>query len=220
MKYNATGLVALCVLLLVWGGRLAAFERTGVVITTMTSGIYTFLEVEAAGSRYWAAAPKMELKVGDRVDVAPGSEMKDFFSPSLNRTFSSIIFTSSVKVIGKGSPPAKAPPSKSPSAKTDAGAKGFKTVEQLYAQRDRLKGKQVQVRGKVVKFNAGIMGKNFLHIQDGSGKDGTNDLAVTTQQAVNVGDTVIVSGTVNTNKNFGAGYTYELILEEATVKTE
>jgi len=198
----------------------AAFERTGAVVTTMNSGLYTYLEVETKNGRYWAAAPKMELAVGDRVDVAPGSEMKDFFSPSLNRTFPSIIFTSSVKVIGKGSPPAQSSPSKPPEAKGTAGPAAVKTVEQIYADKDGLKGKQVRVRGKVVKVSTGILGKNFIHIQDGSGKDGTNDLTVTSQQMVKVGDKVVVSGTLDTDKDLGAGYTYKAILENATIQME
>ncbi|MEK6683660.1 MAG: DNA-binding protein, partial [Nitrospirota bacterium] len=198
-------------------GAAVAVERTGAVVTTMTSGIYTFLEVEAGGGRYWAAVPKMDLAVGDQVDVAPGSEMKDFFSPSLNRTFPLIIFTPSVKVIGKGVPPAQSSPSKPPKAKETAGPAAVKTVEQIFADKDGLKGKQVKLRGKVVKFNAGIMGKNFLHIQDGSGKEGANDLTVTSQQMARVGDTVTVSGVLETEKDFGAGYTYKVILENATI---
>jgi len=201
-------------------GMAAAFERTGAVVTTMNAGLYTYLEVNAKSGRYWAAAPKMVLTVGDQVDVAPGSEMKDFFSPSLNRTFPSIIFTSSVKVIGKGAPPAKSSPAASPEAKGAAGPAAVKTVEQIFADKDVLKGKQVKVSGKVVKFNSGIMGKNFLHIQDGSGKDGTNDLTVTSQQMAKVGDKVTVTGTLITDKDFGAGYAYKVLLENATISPE
>ncbi|MBI3812137.1 MAG: hypothetical protein HY283_08030 [Nitrospirae bacterium] len=201
-------------------GTAAAFERTGAVVTTMNSGLYTYLEVEAKSGRYWAAAPKMVLAVGDQVDVAPGSEMKDFFSPTLNRKFETIIFTSSVKVIGKSAPLAKSSPSKSPEAKTAAGPAAAKTIEQIYAEKDALKGKLVKVTGKVVKFNSGILGKNFLHIQDGSGKDGTNDLAVTSQQPVKVGDKITVIGTLDTDKDLGAGYTYKVLLENAAITTE
>ncbi|MBI3607622.1 MAG: hypothetical protein HY207_06630 [Nitrospirae bacterium] len=92
-----------------------------------------------------------------------------------------------------------------------------KTIEALYAGKDQLKGQRIQIKGKVVKVNAGIMGKNFFHIQDGSGKAGSNDLTVTTQQEVHVGDNVVVTGLVTINRDFGAGYSYPLILEEATV---
>jgi len=92
-----------------------------------------------------------------------------------------------------------------------------KTIEALYAGKDQLKGQRIQIKGKVVKVNEGIMGKNFFHLQDGSGKAGSNDLTVTTQQEVHVGDNVVVTGLVTVDRNFGAGYTYPLILEEATV---
>ncbi len=74
------------------------------------------------------------------------------------------------------------------------------------------------VRGKVVKFNAGILGHNWIHLQDGSGGNGTNDLTITTDATVKVGDVVTMRGTVALNRDFGAGYNYPLILENATVE--
>lgn len=90
-------------------------------------------------------------------------------------------------------------------------------VEDVYAKKDKLSGKKVAVKGKVVKFNAGIMGKNWIHVQDGSGKQGTNDITATSNQSASVGDTVLVTGTLAVNKDFGGGYKYEIIIEEATV---
>ncbi|MHB8835494.1 MAG: hypothetical protein ACYC9Y_07285 [Candidatus Methylomirabilia bacterium] len=90
-----------------------------------------------------------------------------------------------------------------------------KTVAEIYAGKDSLAGTVVNVRGKVVKFSSQIMGKNWAHVQDGTGSAGTNDLTVTTQDAAKVGDTVLVSGTITLNKDFGAGYFYALIIEEA-----
>jgi hypothetical protein len=91
------------------------------------------------------------------------------------------------------------------------------SIEALFAQKDRLSGQRVQVAGKVVKVNTGIMGKNFLHIQDGTGAAGANDLTVTTQDVARVGDQVVVTGVVTVNRDFGAGYSYPLILEEGAV---
>lgn len=98
--------------------------------------------------------------------------------------------------------------------------KGGYTVAELYAKKDELKGKKVTVRGEVVKFNSNIMGKNWLHLQDGSGKEGTNDLTVTTSQGANVGDKVVVTGVMATNKDVGAGHKYVVILEEGTITIE
>lgn len=95
-----------------------------------------------------------------------------------------------------------------------------KTVVELWAQRAALKGKEVSVRARVVKVTAAVMGKNWLHVRDGSGsktaKD--NDLAVTTDGVAKVGDIVTVSGLISVDKDFGAGYAYPVIIENASLK--
>lgn len=91
------------------------------------------------------------------------------------------------------------------------------TVAALYKDKAALVGKTVQVKGKVVKVNNGIMGRNFLHIQDGTGDAATNDLTVTSKDTANVGDTVSVTGIVVVNREFGAGYAYPLLLEESRI---
>ncbi|MDZ4384384.1 MAG: hypothetical protein U0940_02765 [Nitrospirota bacterium] len=90
-------------------------------------------------------------------------------------------------------------------------------VEEVFAKKDALNGKKITVKGEVVKFNSSIMGKNWVHIKDGSGKPGTNDLTATTNDTANVGDKVVVTGTLAVGKDFGAGYKYEAIMEEATI---
>lgn len=92
-----------------------------------------------------------------------------------------------------------------------------KTVEGLYQHKAKLGGQEVQVRGKVVKVNNGVMNRNFLHIQDGTGKQGTNDLTVTSQETAEIGDEVVVTGKLAVDKDFGAGYTYPVLLEEAKI---
>jgi hypothetical protein len=102
-----------------------------------------------------------------------------------------------------------------------AKAEGGKTIAEVYAEKDQLAGKTVTVRGKVVKANANIMGKNWLHIDDGSGTEKTNDLTVTTAGTTPaVGDTVVVTGTVALDKDFGMGYRYIVIIEDADVQIE
>jgi len=100
---------------------------------------------------------------------------------------------------------------------TTFAAEAAKTIEAVYKDKAKLDGKQVTVKGKVVKVNNGIMGRNFLHIQDGTGGKDSNDLSVTSTQTAKVGDAVTISGKVTLNKDFGAGYTYPLIVEEATI---
>jgi hypothetical protein len=78
----------------------------------------------------------------------------------------------------------------------------------------------VVVRGKVVKYNPGIMGKNWIHLRDGSGAaaDGTNDVLVTTAHQAKLGDVLTVKGVVRTDKDFGSGYSYKVLIEEATLQ--
>lgn len=92
-----------------------------------------------------------------------------------------------------------------------------RTVEEIWAQKAALKEKSVTVRAQVVKFSPGIMGKNWLHLRDGSGSSekATHDITVTTQDEVKVGDVVTAKGTVRVDKDFGAGYAYPVIIEEA-----
>ena len=102
-----------------------------------------------------------------------------------------------------------------------AKADGGKTIAEVFAEKEQLAGQPVVIRAKVVKTNANIMGKNWLHIRDGSGGEGTNDLTVTTENAVpDVGATVLVTGPVVLNKDFGMGYQYDIILEDAEVTVE
>lgn len=93
-------------------------------------------------------------------------------------------------------------------------------IAEIYAGKDKLAGTVVNVRGKVVKFSSMIMGRNWVHIQDGSGSSGTNDLTVTTTGTAKLGDIVLVTGTVTLNKDFGSGYKYALIFEDAKVFVE
>lgn len=100
-------------------------------------------------------------------------------------------------------------------------AEGGKTVAEVFAGKDQLAGKTVVVRGKVVKVNVGIMGRNWLHVRDGSGGDGTNDLTVTTASAApHVGDIVLVTGVLALNRDFGMGYAYDAIIENAEVTVQ
>lgn len=92
-----------------------------------------------------------------------------------------------------------------------------KTVAALHQEKATLAGQTVQVQGKVVKVNNGIMGRNFLHVQDGTGDANTNDLTVTSKETAAVGDRVTVTGRVVVDRDFGSGYSYPLLVEEASI---
>ena len=123
-------------------------------------------------------------------------------------------------------PPGETHPAPKAAAEVDltgiAKAEGGKTVAEVFAEKDALAGKPVTFRGKVVKTNPDIMGKNWLHVRDGSGAEGTNDLTITTAPGTmpNVGDTVLVTGNVSLNKDFGMGYAYDVLVEDAQVTVE
>jgi hypothetical protein len=206
----------------------------GTVVETMNTAGYTYVQVDTGKDKIWAAAPEFQVKVGDLVTVPQGALMQNYQSKTLNRTFPQIYFVSGISVAGAEPAPGKMPPVKAgaphdniipptPSNIDLSGikkAEGGKSVAELYANKDSLSGKEVTIRGKVVKFSASIMGKNWIHLQDGTGGTGTNDLTVTTSATAAVGDTVVVKGVLATDKDFGYGYKYDVILEDATVTVE
>jgi len=217
--------------------------KTGKVTETMNAAGYTYVQVDTGNEKFWAAAPETAVKVGDSVAVPEGMPMPDYESKTLNRKFDLVYFVPSLLV--NGADPAAAPGAMPPghppmpgtsaempgangapkvTAPADIDLKGIKkadqTVAEVFAQKTALAGKAVTVRGKVVKFSPEIMGTNWLHIQDGSGQAGANDLTVTTKSAAKVGDTVVVSGKLTVAKDFGYGYQYDVIIENAEVTKE
>jgi hypothetical protein len=204
---------------------------TGKVLETMDSGGYTYLRIGSGTSEQWAAIQQAKVAVGDTVTVANAMVMRNFESKTLGRTFDTILFGT----LGGG---AAAPPANPHEGGAGSGgsaaasAKGKieldapivkaegptgRTIAEVFAQKAGLANKPVAVRGKVTKFNAEIMGKNWLHLQDGSGDPGHSDfdLTVTTSQTAAVGDVVLVSGVARTDQDFGAGYAYAVLIEDA-----
>jgi len=120
---------------------------------------------------------------------------------------------------GGGAEGAKAPAASEPITVEKAKGANAYTVAEAYEMAGKLDKKAVVVRGKVVKVSKAIMGKNWVHLRDGSGDPGkgTNNLVVTTQAVPKVGDVVTAKGTLYKDKDFGAGYKYQVIVEGATV---
>ena len=218
---------------------------TGKVIETMNADVYTYVQVDDGSKKIWAAAPKFTVAVGDKVKVPDGIEMRDFHSKTLNRTFDLVYFVPGVEIVGGkpagNSEPAKEPPvaahgggsphggsphgtTGNPAAAIDLSnikkADGGHTVAELFANKATLVGKDVAVRGRVVKYTADVMGKNWLHVQDGSGSAGSNDITVSTSSAAAVGNMVLVRGKLGADKDFGFGYHYDVIIEDGSVAVE
>jgi len=202
-------------------------QFTGKVIETMDTGGYTYVHIDTGTRKFWAAAPQVPTKVGEKVTVSEGMPMKDYTSKTLNRKFDLVYFVGAInkgdqQQVPQGMHPKIDAAQSAKNAKVSFSdiKKADKTVGEIYAEQANLGNKEVAVRGKVVKFNAQIMGKNWVHVQDGTGKEGSNDLTVTTADRVKVGDTVLVNGKIALKKDFGMGYKYDLIIEDGKVKAE
>jgi len=201
----------------------AAGAVTGKVLETMDAGGYTYVRIAAAPGEVWAAVTQTKVAVGVTVTITDAMEMKDFESKTLGRTFPTILFgtlAGDVAASPHGAPktgPAKLDP---PLARAD-GATG-RTIAEVHAQQAKLADQRVTIRGQVTKFTAAILGTNWIHLQDGTGAadQADFDLTVTTSAVVGVGDIVLVEGVVHTNRDFGAGYKYDVIVEDATATVE
>jgi hypothetical protein len=206
---------------------------TGPVLETMNAANYTYVRVKTDKGDVWAASGEFKVAVGDRVTLALEMPMENFRSQTLKRDFPLIYFTTRIAREGEALPamPAMmsahgqgggAVPAAAAAQVTEPiqPVPGGTTVAKVWADRKALAGKTVTVRGKVVKFNGGIMGRNWIHIQDGSGAaaDGTNDLLVTSDAAAKVGDIVTVTGIVAIDKDFTAGYAYAVMIEGAKIE--
>lgn len=200
----------------------------GEVLEAIDAGTYTYLRLKTSNGEVWAAVLSAPVRKGAPVTIESPMLMTNFESKTLKRKFDKIFFGTLTGTApttqGAGSMPPHAgavKPAAAPVGKV-ARATGpdARTVGELAGQRAQLKGKTVTVRGQVVKFMANVMGKNWVHLQDGSGSaaDGTNDLLVTTKQVTKVGDVVVARGVVRTDANFGYGYTYKFMLEDATLQ--
>lgn len=211
-----------------------AGELSGKVVETMDAGGYTYVCLEKNKKKTWVAVPQTKVAMGSTMSFQPGAVMPNYTSPTLKRTFDSIVF--SPGVAGGGAMPPGHPPTggaqggsgsgaaaskKDESVKVEkaAGANAY-TVGEVHAKRVALNKKTVSVRGKVVKINKGIMDRNWIHIQDGTGdqKKSSHNLVATSQDAAAVGDTVTVTGVVAKDRDFGGGYLYSVILEDAKIE--
>jgi len=185
---------------------------------------YTYAEVNIGENKVWAAGPVTPLKIGDRVSFSTGMPMKNFRSKSMKRDFSVVYFIGQF-ITGNETPKAGAAGKAASHAQyknktTSEPVKGIKKVEggvsisEIYTGKEKLKGKKLRVRGKVTKFTADVMGKNWIHIRDSST---LQDLTATTKDTAVIDDVIIVEGKLELNKDFSYGYVYPVILLDAKI---
>jgi hypothetical protein len=201
----------------------------GTVLETTNVSRYTYVRIDTGTEKIWAAGPAFEVKPGDRVSVEGGMPSQDFYSAAFKRTFDVLYLAGKITVVGGAGADAARLPAGHPAVQGQSGGEaplkiaaiekpaGGKTVAEVWAERAALSGKPVTVRAQVVKVVPGIMGRNWLHLRDGTGAEGSNDLTVTTKDTVSAGAIVTASGMLGTDKDFGSGYKYAVILEDATV---
>ena len=188
-----------------------------VVQEVLQSNAYTYLQVEENGQARWIAVTKQDVQEGETLFYNGGLEMNDFESKDLNRTFETIYFVDKIsrEPMQASGQPHQGRPSIEKRQVILEPAEGGITIADLYSKKQSYADKSVKVRGKVTKVNAGIMGRNWVHIQDGTEATGKYDLTVTTDAEVNEGDVVTFEGEIALNRDFGAGYKYEVIMEKA-----
>jgi len=212
-----------------------AGDLTGTVVESIDSGGYTYLRLKTPAGDKWAAVTKASIKKGDKATITQAMEMKNFESPTLKRKFDSIAFGA----LGEGSTPAADPHAGAMKGEAQAGmpahggrtdVKGpikvakaagpdARTIAEVYAQKKELKGTEVVVSGKVVKYNAGILERNWAHLRDGSGKakDGSDDLTVLLKDESAIGQVITVRGKVILDKDLGGMYKFPVALEDAVL---
>lgn len=207
--------------------------HVGKVLQTINSGGYSYVQLKKkGGEKIWLAVTAAEIPVGSQQTFNPGMVMHNFESKTLKRTFDEIYFTELVPS-GKGAKEKKEVAGKSPGSKGTvspdvkvkvkkaAGKNGY-TIAELYKNSGKLNKKKIVVRGKVVKVSSNIMGKNWIHLRDGSGSHATGNfnLVVTSKAIPAEGEVVLVNGTLYKDKDFGGGYKYQIIVENAEFTVE
>jgi hypothetical protein len=216
--------------------------HTIVIEDVIQTSQYTYLLFKETGNpdvnendTVWCAVSAMEAKKGDKFYYKGGFPMENFPSKELNRTFAKILFIDDLSknpdfvkkeiaaipshnsMSSTDTSLARKPKIEKLDIKIDAVSGGI-SIGDLFSKKDTYSGKTVKVKGQVIKFSPEIMGKNWIHLQDGTAsKDGKFDLTLTTDQTVKVGDIVIFEGKIALNKDLGYDYFYEVLMEDAKV---
>jgi len=213
MKKFSMALVTLACSLTLHAGDV--FE--GTVVDTLQGGGYTYMQIDDTKKKYWVAVEGTKVEKGTEVRFTEELKAKNFESKSLNRTFDEIVFASNLQyrtnVPEKGNLELITEQVKESPYKQN----GTMSVKEAWEKRVSLKDKTIAIRGRVVKASANIIGRNWIHIQDGTGEGSeVGRIVFTSKELPKVGDIVTASGVVSVDKDFGSGYFYKIIVENAT----
>ena len=210
------------------GGEHEQINRVhGKVTEVLNSGGYTYVEVDTGSEKVWAATSTTPVKVGDSIAFTTEMPMTNFHSKSMNRDFPLLYFVNQfISDSSKQAVSSAAPSSPHGKISNEATAmavagidkvEGGNTIAEIYAEKEKFDGKMIRVRGQVTKYTANVMGKNWLHIKDSSSQE---DLTITSENAAEVNSVVVVEGKLAVDKDFGYGYMYPLIVQDASVTRE
>jgi hypothetical protein len=196
-------------------------HKAEIVDVEVTSN-YTYLQVDEMGSEYWIAVNKQMFDKGETVYFLTGLKMENFESKDLGQTFDVIYFVQDidrepiqqVQEMVRGQTEAKKPKLVKEEIEVEL-PEGAVSIEDIYADPESFDGKTILVRGKVTKVNPNIMNRNWIHIQDGTGSEDQFDLTITTLHTPEPGEIVTFQGKIALNRDFGAGYIYDVLLEDA-----
>lgn len=191
---------------------------------------YTYILGAEGEIENWFAFPRRQVEVRSSYFYSGGFDMVDFKSRELDRTFDKVVFLEGISTEPKAIPkksmskpmPDKAQetgskknkPTKQTELKIDK-VEGSITIAELYENKEQYKDKRVIIKGKVTKFSPMIMDKNWIHLEDGSNFNGLFDLTITTDEKATVGEIILIEGLINLNVDFGFGYKYDVIMQEA-----
>lgn len=171
--------------------------------------VYVLVQ-EGEQEEYWIATTKQEIVPGNAYFFRDGLLKTNFESREHNMTFDKIFFVSKLVASDHGNK-SSGNNKKVTGSDKSIDLKGSVKISELVANPKKYEGKTIQVSGECLKINSNIMGRNWIHINDGTTKD--YDLVITSGSSVQVGQTFIMTGTVALDKDFGSGYRYDILLE-------
>jgi hypothetical protein len=193
-----------------------------VVNDILTTPKYSYLNVTEDGEAFWIAIPLKDIEKGGTYYYRGGLKKTNFKSVEYDRIFETLYLVSDVSTDPGMSDLSSGNPHENmdDAAVTEQNTKiepppGGITISELFANMKKYEGQTVRVKGKCVKLNNMIMNRNWIHLKDGTTKDKDLDLTVTTTENITLGEIVAFEGKIALNKDFGAGYKYEIIMEEA-----
>jgi len=195
----------------------------GKVIDKIPAKGYTYLQVTENKNDFWIAVPAMEIEIGETVYFSRYMVMEDFHSDNIDKSFDQILFVEDARKSPTPDEMKKIHSGVQTTEKEEIKIEPLsdgKTIQQIYTDKSTLNGEVVKVKGKVVKFNKQIMKRNWIHIQDGTGSAEEFDLVITSDDEVKVGDVIVAEGKVAVDKDFGAGYFFTVIIENAKINQE